>query len=144
MTQRYYPAVMEREQAGVFAVWFPDFPGCVAAGVTQETAIAKAQEALAGAVTAAAERDGAIPVPTPSEDIETPEDIDLVALFAVGVTPPNPSERVNVYLPRNLIYQMDRRATAMGMSRSSLVGFAVSRMLVEPGAWAPVISRRGK
>ena len=129
MTQRFYPAVMERGAKGVFAVWFPDFPGCVAAAVDEEQAIAKAQDALAGALLAMAERDEAIPSPTPMQAVQVPDGVELLSLFAIGVTPPNPSERVNIYLPKALIERLDRRATSRGMSRSSFVGFAVSRIL---------------
>ena len=129
MAKLYYPAVLERDEDGVFGVWFPDFPGCVAAAVDQQQAIAKAHEALEHAVQSVAERDGALPAPTAFEDVETPEEIDVVAVIAVGVTPPNPSERVNVYLPKNLIERIDARAEDMGMSRSSLIGFALSRLL---------------
>ncbi len=137
MTQRFYPAVMERGGPGgdmdsggdIIALWFPDFPGCVAAASDQQAAVAKAQEALAAAVQAMAERDHPLPVPTLFEDVEVPEDADFIALVAVAVTLPNPSERVNIYLPKALIERMDRRAETLGMSRSSLVGFAISRVL---------------
>ncbi|MFI4975719.1 MAG: type II toxin-antitoxin system HicB family antitoxin [Caulobacterales bacterium] len=144
MTQRFYPAVLERAAGDVFAVWFPDFPGCVAAGADQQQAMAKAQEALARAVEALAERDAAIPAPTPFEAVETPDDAEVVAVFAMAATLPNPSERVNVYLPKSLIERMDRQAEAFGMSRSSLVGFAVTRTL-DTGLWAgaiPAMERR--
>ena len=36
---------------------------------------------------------------------------DFVAFFAVGVEPPDPSERVNIYLPKSLIARADKRAT---------------------------------
>ncbi len=139
MAQRFYPAVMERGGpknggpknggAEVIALWFPDFPGCVAAAADQQDAVAKAQEALAAAVQAMAEHDRPLPAPTPFEDVEVPEDAAFIALIAVAVTLPNPSERVNIYLPKALIERMDRRAEALGMSRSSLVGFAISRVL---------------
>ena len=134
MAQRFYPAVMERGDAdagegGVVALWFPDFPGCVAAAADQQDAVAKAQEALAAAVQAMAEHDRPLPAPTPFEDVEVPEDAAFIALIAVAVTLPNPSERVNIYLPKALIERMDRRAEALGMSRSSLAGFAISRVL---------------
>jgi hypothetical protein len=40
----------------------------------------------------------------------------------VGVDPPDPSERVNVYLPKSLIGRIDRSAAERGMSRSSFSG----------------------
>lgn len=134
MAQRFYPAVMERgghksDGTEVVALWFPDFPGCVAAAADQQDAVAKAQEALAAAVQAMAERDLPLPAPTPFEEVDYPDDEAFIALIAVAVTLPNPSERVNIYLPKALIERMDRRAEALGMSRSSLVGFAISRVL---------------
>jgi hypothetical protein len=44
----------------------------------------------------------------------------------VSVAPPDPSERVNVYLPKRLIARADDRAAELGMSRSSYFGFALS------------------
>jgi predicted RNase H-like HicB family nuclease len=144
MTQRFYPAVMERGEGDVIAVWFPDFPGCVAAATEQQAAVAKAQDALAAAVQAQAERDEALPAPSAFQDVDVPEDTDFIALIAIPATLPNPSERVNVYLPKALIERMDRRASDMGMSRSSLVGYAVSRLLdgAGPAAVALVKARK--
>ena len=58
-----------------------------------------------------------------------PKGCDLVAYFIVGVDPPDPSERVNVYLPKSLIGQVDRRAAELGMSRSSFFGLAATTAL---------------
>jgi predicted RNase H-like HicB family nuclease len=41
--KRFYPGVLERAAKGTFAVWFPDFPNCVAAGTSQDQAIHKAE-----------------------------------------------------------------------------------------------------
>ena len=38
MKKRLYPAVLERGPKATFGAWFPDFPGCVAAGKSQEQA----------------------------------------------------------------------------------------------------------
>jgi predicted RNase H-like HicB family nuclease len=129
MKKRLYPAVLERGPKGTFGAWFPDFPGCVAGGRSQEEAIERAENALAQAVDALAERDGVLPQPTPIEGVVLPKGCDLVAYFIVGVDPPDPSERVNVYLPKSLIGRVDRRAAELGMSRSSLFGLAVTMAL---------------
>jgi predicted RNase H-like HicB family nuclease len=126
MVQRFYPAVLERGPRATFGVWFPDFPGCVAAARTQEDAIAKAQGALAQAVIELTEEDKALPAPTPFEKIILPKGCDLVSFFAVAVEPPNPSERVNIYLPKALLARIDLRTQALGMSRSSFFGLAAS------------------
>ena len=134
MPKRYYPAVLERAEGEMFAVWFPDFPGCVAAGRSQDEAAARAEEALASALHDAAERDAALPSPTPFEAIAVPADAEVVTFLALGASPPDPSERVNIYLPKSVIERADALATNWGMNRSSLVGLALSRMLASP--WA--------
>jgi predicted RNase H-like HicB family nuclease len=129
MKKRLYPAVLERGPRATFGAWFPDFPGCVAGGRSQEEAIERAENALAQAVDALAEHDRPLPEPTPIERIVPPKGCDLVAYFIVGVDPPDPSERVNVYLPKSLIGKVDRRAAELGMSRSSFFGFAATTAL---------------
>ena len=148
MAQRFYPAVLERGEKGTFVVWFPDFADVVAGGVTQERAIEKAQTVLAHAVDALAERDQTLPEPTPFDRIKLPKGSDLVAYFVIGVEPPDPAERVNIYLPRSLIARADRRAAELGMSRSSFFGLAISGALagaipssVIASAWLPPRSK---
>jgi predicted RNase H-like HicB family nuclease len=138
MPQRFYPAVLERGARETFGVWFPDFPACVAAARSQDEAMARAQESLAHAVDALAERGEPLPPATDFDAIVIPKGCKFVAFFAVGVEPPDPSERVNVYLPRSLIARVDRMANELGMSRSSFFGLAVSRMLAVGSGFGPL------
>jgi predicted RNase H-like HicB family nuclease len=143
MTQRFYPAVLERGEGGAVGLWFPDFPGCVVAAHSQEEAMARASDALADAMRGLAERDAPLPEPTPLEAIGLPPACDVIGFVAVGATPPDPSERVNVYLPKSLIERADRRAAELGMNRSSFFGFALSQALwdrhVPSGASAEMV-----
>jgi predicted RNase H-like HicB family nuclease len=134
MPKQIYPAVLERGAKNTFGAWFPDFPACVAGGTSPEQAIEKAQGALAQAIYEHAEKDQPLPKPTPFEAIVLPKDCDLVAFFAVTAEPPDPSERVNVYLPKSLIARADTRASELGMSRSSFFGLALSTTLGVFGA----------
>jgi len=90
-----------------------------------------------------AEHGKSLPQPTPIERIVLPKRCDLLAYFIVGVDPPDPSERVNVYLPKSLIRQVDKRAAELGMSRSSFFGLAATTALshfpvpVRPGLAEP-------
>ena len=129
MKRRLYPAVLERGPKGTFGAWFPDFPGCVAGGRSQEEAIERAENALGQAVDGLTEHERTLPELTPVEQIVLPRGCDLVAYFIVGVDPPDPSERVNVYLPKSLIGRIDRRAAELGMSRSSFFGLAATTAL---------------
>src|SRR5581483_769827 len=125
MAKRFYPAVLEQGPKKTFAVWFPDFPDCVAAGRSQEQALEKAEIALAQAAAFGAP----LPEPTPFERIALPKGCKPIAMLAVGLEPPDPSERVNIYLPKRLIARADKQAAEMGMSRSSYFGLAISVFL---------------
>jgi predicted RNase H-like HicB family nuclease len=129
MARRFYPAVLERGAKKTFGVWFPDFPDCVSAGTSQEQAIEKAESALAQAVDLLVERERPLPEPTPIERIAIPKSCPFVAFFVVGVEPPDPSDRVNIYLPKSVIARADRRAAELGMTRSSFFGLAVVSMI---------------
>jgi predicted RNase H-like HicB family nuclease len=138
MKRRLYPAVLERGPKGTFGAWFPDFPGCVAGGKSQEDAIGRAETKLAQAVDTLFEHGSSLPEPTPIERIVLPKGCHFLAYFIVGVDPPDPSERVNVYLPKSLIGQIDRRAAELGMSRSSFFGLAAATTLSQfPGPLRP-------
>ena len=127
MASRLYPAVLEKAEKKTFAVWLPDFPDCVAAGRTQDEAVEKAQARLSDIVDGLAEQDKEMPEPTAIDAIERPK--NFLAFVMISVAPPDPSERVNVYLPKRLIAKVDARAADLGMSRSSFFGFALSVML---------------
>jgi len=125
----FYPAVLERGEGGVYAIWFPDFPGVLAGAASQDEAMAKAEALLADAAEALAMEGKLLPAPSDLDDFEIPQDCDFVVRFAVRVTPPDLSERVNVYLPKSLIERVDAQAALMGMSRSSYFGWALSHTL---------------
>src|SRR5690348_15052833 len=129
MVQKFYPAVLERGAKGALAVWFPDFPDAVAAARTQDEVMVRAQDALSNAVLGLYERGKMLPEPTPFERITLPRDCNLITLVALGVEPPDSSERVNIYLPKSLLDRIDQRATDLGMSRSSYFGFAANLAL---------------
>src|SRR5215469_13933319 len=131
MPQRFYPAVLERGEGGAIGAWFPDFPGCVAAALTEEEVMALAADALEEAMRTVAESGEGLPTPTSIEAIAIPPGSDVIGLVALGATPPDPSERVNVYLPKSLIERVDREAADRGMSRSSFFGMAVSNELFD-------------
>jgi len=137
----FYPAVLERGEGGVYAIWFPDFPGVLAGAASQDEAMAKAEALLADAAEALAMEGKLLPAPSDLDDFEIPQDCDFVVRFAVRVTPPDLSERVNVYLPKSLIERIDAQAALMGMSRSSYFGWALSQTL---GAGMIAEARRPK
>ena len=145
MAKQYYPAVLERGAKGIYGVWFPDFPDSVAGGATQEHAIRKAELVLAQTLDLMFEKEQGLPEPTPIANITRPRGNRFVAFILIGVDPPDPSERVNIYLPRSLITRADERAAALGMSRSSFFGLAVSSAIGwTAGGFAQITSPRSK
>jgi predicted RNase H-like HicB family nuclease len=139
MRQLFYPAVLERGEGEAYAIWFPDFPGVVAGGASQEDAMAKAEGLLAAAAEDLALAGKTMPAASDWDDFDLPEDCDLVVKFAVKVTPPDLSERVNVYLPKSLIERVDAKAAKLGMTRSSFFGLAVSRAILDPFGTAELV-----
>lgn len=134
MAKLFYPAVIEKGAKGLYGAWFPDFPDCVVAGRSQEEAIEKAEFELSAAVHTYAERETPLPKATSIEAIQLPKGCRLIAYFVVGVEPPNPSERVNIYLPKNLLARADAAAAQLGVSRSSFFGLAISTIIgMSPG-----------
>ncbi|MDE2465629.1 MAG: type II toxin-antitoxin system HicB family antitoxin [Alphaproteobacteria bacterium] len=129
MPKTYYPAVLERSGGGTIAIWFPDFPDCVAAGNSQDAAMEKAERALKITIVEHAERARPLPVPSNIAAITLPRNCDVIAVALIGAEIPDPSERVNVYLPKSLLAEADKRATELGMSRSSFFGLAVSILM---------------
>jgi predicted RNase H-like HicB family nuclease len=140
MPKLTYPAVLERGAKGTYAVWFPDFPNCVAGGKSPEEAIEKGQHLVEEATFDCVEKEKPLPNPTAFERIKVPRNSDFIAFFAVTIAPPDPSERVNVYLPKSLIARADTRAAELGMSRSSFFGLALSSVLGAFGAERPPLS----
>jgi predicted RNase H-like HicB family nuclease len=139
----FYPAVLERGEGEAYAIWFPDFPDVVAGAASQDAAMAKGEALLAEAAEELALDGKSLPVPSDLDGFDIPEDCDLVVRFAVRVTPPDLSERVNVYLPKSLIERIDAQAALMGMSRSSYFGWALTQTL-GPRAVAAARLLRGK
>lgn len=139
----FYPAVLERGEGEAYAIWFPDFPGLVTGDRTQAGAMAKAEMVLAEAAEGLALEGKALPEPSDLDGFDIPSDCNLVVRFAVRVTPPDLSERVNVYLPKSLIERVDQTATAMGMSRSSYFGWALIQTL-GPRAVAEAFGKTGR
>lgn len=139
MPKHLYPAVLEHGAKGTFAAWFPDFPDCVAGGMSQDQAVGKAELLLAQVVDALAERETPLPQPTPFEKIALPKGSRFIAFLLVGVEPPDPSERVNIYLPKSLISRADKRAAELGMSRSSFFGFAISGAIGLSVGFSPLL-----
>ena len=103
-----YVALLRKETDSDFGVDFPDFPGCVTAGVTLEDARRMATEALALHVEGMIADGDAIPEPSGLDAIMAdPHHTDAVAVL-IDAPVRQVSVRVNVSLPKELLMAIDR------------------------------------
>lgn len=105
----FYPAIIERSADG-FGVFFPDLPGCVSAGKSEQEAAENAEEALAGHLIVAAEYGDELAPPSPFDSINRDPEVDEVARILVRAERPGKSVRVNVTLDEGLVAAIDKVA----------------------------------
>ena len=125
-----YIALLRKEPGSDYSVDFPDFPGCVTAGLTLAETKAMAAEALAGHVEVMAEHGDPIPAPSSLEAVlADPDNADAVP-FLVGIQAPGAKAvRVNVTLPESLLHRIDAAARARQVSRSAFLARAAEDAL---------------
>ncbi len=118
-----YIALIHKEEGSDYGVSFPDFPGCISAGVTLEEAKTMAQEAVVSHINVLKEMHEPVPAPTSLEEIMTcPENRSAIA-FLVEV-PSHHTVRINITLPEDVLNIIDRRARRLNLSRSAFLADA--------------------
>jgi predicted RNase H-like HicB family nuclease len=103
----FYPAVIDKDPDSDYGVSFPDFPGCVSAGIRLDEAMLGAHEALAGHVALMVADGDELPVPTPLEAVAAERDATTVAITLVPVTLPGKAQRVNITIDESLLEEID-------------------------------------
>jgi predicted RNase H-like HicB family nuclease len=119
MAERTYIALIETDTDGL-SVSFPDLPGCVSGGDTLDHAVLMAKEALSLHLDGIVE-DGQ-PLPDARSLAEIAHQDDLPSRFvyaAITVPEPEVSERVNVYMPKSLLAQIERFGERSGIDNRS-------------------------
>ncbi len=118
-----YIAIVHKEPNSDFGVSFPDFPGCITAGVNIDEAKDMAQDALSLHISGMIEDGEQLPVPSKLEEIMNDPDYENAAAFLVVSVPASKSRtvRVNITLPEMTLKQIDAAAKKRGMSRSSFL-----------------------
>ncbi len=103
-----YVALLRKQSDTDYGVDFPDFPGCITAGITLDDARAMAAEAAQLHIEGMIEDGVPIPAPSRLEDIMAhPEHRDGVAVL-IDVAIRRPVVRVNISLPADLVAAIDR------------------------------------
>ncbi|HEY5363253.1 MAG TPA: type II toxin-antitoxin system HicB family antitoxin [Aestuariivirga sp.] len=124
-----YIALIHKDPTSAFGASFPDLPGCVSAADTLEELRPMIEEALGFHIEGMIEDGDAVPEPSPLDEIlKTEGYADAVAVMVVKAPETEGATvRVNITLPEKTLAQIDRKAAAEGMSRSSFLAQAAKR-----------------
>ncbi|MEZ5846486.1 MAG: type II toxin-antitoxin system HicB family antitoxin [Geminicoccaceae bacterium] len=123
-----YRAVIEQDADG-FSVVFPDFPGCVSGGDTEEQTLDNAAEALSFHIEGMIDDGDAIPAPSRLSDPLPEWCRSYLAMVLVPVDLPGRSVRVNITLDERLLAKIDGAAKSKGMARSAFLSAGAKLML---------------
>ena len=121
----HYPIAIETgSDTAAYGVVVPDLPGCFSAGDTMDEAMVNAEQAIIAWIETALDLGQDIPAPSSLEAIRALPDQHDWAFGLVAIDPAvldNTIERVNITLPRRVLYRLDQRAKAEGETRSGLI-----------------------
>lgn len=125
----HYIALIHKDADSDYGVSFPDFPGCISAGVTLDEAREMAVEALSFHIEGMVEDGQAIPEPSSLEQVMAyQENRDGVAIL-VATEIRSKSVRVNITMPEETLRDVDRYAEAHGFTRSGFLVQAAKRVM---------------
>jgi predicted RNase H-like HicB family nuclease len=116
-----YIAYLHKDKNSDYGVSFPDFPGCVSAGSSLEEARRMATEALAFHVAGIREDGDAIPKPSTLDDLRSDPAMKGAVAFLTELREPERTVRINITARKSQIAEIDRRARAKGLTRSSYI-----------------------
>ena len=119
---RYYVGIIHKDEGSEYGISFPDFPGCVSAGVSVEELKTGAEEALAGHIDLLLEDGVDIPPPSSVEDIMAdPDFADGMPVLIRVAKIEDRTVRVNITLKQSELGAIDRNAAMHGVSRSAYI-----------------------
>lgn len=130
MAVKRYPAILFKGKGTDYGVSFPDFPGCIAAGSTQEEALQLAKEALELHIDGMIEAGEKIPLPSSSKEAERiyqnsrKDGARSLIFLSVDTKKETPKERhlrINITLEESCLRLADQQASARRLSRSAYI-----------------------
>lgn len=126
-----YIALIHKDPDSDYGVSFPDFPGCISAGVTLDEARAMAEEALGFHIEGMIEDGQSIPEPSSLQEVMADaENRDGLAIL-VSTEVKSRVVRVNITLPEDTLREVDRYAEAHGFTRSGFLVQAAKRVMAK-------------
>ncbi|BAU92244.1 Dna-binding protein [Methylorubrum populi] len=115
-----YIGILEKEPETLWGVWFPDLPGCIAAGETADETVAQASEALGQWLTLAHEDGRAPSRPRTIEELRSDADFaEAMASEHLAMLVRPPIDELD--LDERRMHVIDTTAEQRGLSRRSLV-----------------------
>lgn len=131
-----YIAILEKEPASLWGVYFPDLPGCVTAGQTADQATRRAVEALRLYIEDAGS-DEVLPTPRSLDDLLSDAEIaKALATGAVAFRVPvlaasGKPERVNISVDSGVLRAVDQAAKTSGLTRSAFLVAAAEAKIAD-------------
>ncbi len=122
-----YPVVIEPgDEAHAFGVIVPDLPGCFSGGDSFEEALENSREAIELHVEALLDSGQPLPRPNINQHAANPEYRGFIWAFVdVPVEALDERvERINITLPRRVLYAIDKAAEKSGRNRSAFLAEA--------------------
>lgn len=126
-----YPALLEVTETGV-GVTFPDLPGCIAFGATDEVALLNAETALGLHVGAMVRHGEALPQATPLHDLRGQGQPTTIVKAAIS----GKVLRINVSIDEASLAVIDQAANRLRLSRSAFLAKAAKDAAI------PVLAQR--
>lgn len=119
--------IIHKDITSDYSVCFPDFPGCVTAGVTMDEARVMAEEALQFHIDGLAEDNDPLPERPMSLDEAKAHEFaeDASAFIVVEASLPSKALRVNITMDEGLL----RRIDAVAKNRSAFLAKAAKEYL---------------
>lgn len=121
---RYPVAIETGSDTAAFGIVVPDLPGCFSAGDTIDQAMGNVEEAIDLWIEAALDAGQEIPAPSTLDAIQARPEFTGWAFGVVTIDPAaldDRIERVNITIPRRVLYRLDQRAKAAGETRSGYI-----------------------
>ncbi len=124
-----YPAIFEQQDEGGFTVTFPDLPGCITEGDTEQEATSMAMDALQGFIEVLRLDNEALPQPSRFEHVKaSAPDNAIVAMLPVLFNDVR-HKRINITLGESLIERIDLVSKREGFTRSGFLSLAAREYL---------------
>jgi predicted RNase H-like HicB family nuclease len=125
-----YIAYLHKEKKSDYGVSFPDFPGCITAGLTLEEARQMAEEALVLHIDGMLDDGAELPEASTLDELQNDPAMKGAVAFLVDVKPQEKTVRVNITARESQLAEIDRRAAKAKLSRSAYI---VNRALGKTG-----------